>query len=258
MIFDKDSFIARPPEILNLRQKLCLEALAHHANATMLYLDSTRAIIEAQALKSNPNFSAIERLTLCTNMWGIVDSVHMFRQLLKAFGPMGPNGSAFFERYAVAQQIRDKMDHLDDNLGNLASSKKARTTLLGSLSYVGRAADASNSAASVYRLVTLAFGTFSQPTHQIPAAMFSAHGMVEGAASLQFSAFGLVFPVGYLLSDLPAFGQGLEAHFRAALNTEIERMKAAGEDVTNALGQPMDGLTIAMDVQIHNGRTPKQ
>jgi len=66
--------------------------------------------------------------------WTIVDSLHIARDLVKAVGFNAKIAKSFIEKYEVATNLRNKMDHVSDNLKNLAE-KKGAPPLQGAISY---------------------------------------------------------------------------------------------------------------------------
>jgi hypothetical protein len=129
-----DAFIRKLPVGLDDQQALLIEALVYSADAVELGHDSIqRMVLENRANILNPPRKL--RLDIFMDVWTIVDCVHAARQMIEALNYRSPKALEFTKIAKAATRLRDKMDHLRDQSGNLSKAKQ-RPPLWGSLSYV--------------------------------------------------------------------------------------------------------------------------
>ncbi|BCN13353.1 hypothetical protein RPSD_52380 (plasmid) [Ralstonia solanacearum] len=232
-----NAFLRRLPTILNGTQTVQLEALVFSADA----IDVSFERICSLAIAHRENICSASRrvhVEMLMHAWTIVDCLHVVRQVLKVLDYRTPKAVAFAQAYEAATLLRNRMDHLTSNAGNVAKAK-GRPPVYGALGYV----------------------CIPEAKLLIDGGQVSVTG--GGIVSLsagQFAGGGqvvLINPVGHELSvpvggfRLDAFGCSLElasAHrdFRALLAEIDERLAeqctARARALSTERGIPMEEL----------------
>jgi hypothetical protein len=134
LMISDDAFLRRLPTVLDARQAIQLEALLFSADTIEA---SYRAIVRVTTQHRERIVQAGRRarIELFTHAWTIVDCLHVARQALASIDYQTPQASAFATKYSCARSLRNKMDHLTKNAGNVANAKR-RPPVFGALSYV--------------------------------------------------------------------------------------------------------------------------
>ena len=130
-----DAFLRRLPIGLQREQLLTFEGLVYCGDAVNVSYGAMRALglTHGAAIGEPENRNA--RIHMFIHAWTIVDSVHVAIDLIKALGFEAKSATSFIEKYEVATLLRNKMDHVGDQLKNLAE-KKGAPPLQGAISYV--------------------------------------------------------------------------------------------------------------------------
>ena len=74
-------------------------------------------------------------IAMFQHAWSIVDQIYSLRQLLGSLAFSGDDVDAFLSATASAYVLRNRTDHLDQRIPNIAASKGNLRSLFGSLSY---------------------------------------------------------------------------------------------------------------------------
>ena len=136
-MFDKDSYVARPPAAIKARQRLCLEAISFSINMIVRSLNVVINIVNSHriVLPNIDDFNAADKIPLCSSLWTVVGQTHMLIQLLKELDCKSSVVDHFILSYSVAGKMLGKMDHINSNIENIINSNKSRPTIFGSLAY---------------------------------------------------------------------------------------------------------------------------
>jgi len=135
-VLPADSILRKLPATANLEQRIRLEALVFVADTISHAFRGLREITTRLGPKIT-NLTFQDRAALFSHAWTIIDQVHAARLLLRSHlrGKFGPNQKAFFDKYAAVHTLRNKMDHLNQNIANAAKQKGIAWPLFGVLSY---------------------------------------------------------------------------------------------------------------------------
>lgn len=132
------SFLRRLPVALIAKERLRFDAIVTASDISQQSFNSLRKI----ALEIKDDISELGnegRAFALSQCWTLVDQLHAIRQLLippaKLAAKPGPFTKALLDSTKVASLLRNKMDHLSENLQNLSAQKGPRSPLYGSLSY---------------------------------------------------------------------------------------------------------------------------
>jgi len=252
-IVAKDSFFRRLPHVLEPSQKLRFEALVLSAD-TLEYAFQNMREVATRCGYQIDRVSSRDRTALLSSAWTIVDHLHAARQLIPHFfrDEPGPVTKAFLATTEVAQHFRNKMDHLNSNIGNLSKSKKLRTPLFGALSYFVtdeyRITSVGPELVNGY-IMTIMAGSIFGGEH-LPAVNPVGHGVAAPVDLFQLSGYGETLLLGTPLSMLSKILAGLEKDAETQIRIGVERLSAEkGIPVDELSGHHGGGLVVAVKVQ---------
>src|SRR3954453_7733717 len=134
-----NAFLRRLPAALDGAQAVHLEALVFSADSIEGSYVAIREIA-ASLGEQICNAPCRVRTELFTRAWAIVDCLHVVRQILEALGYQTPLAASFREKYEVATKLRNVMDHLNSNAGNVAKAEN-RPPVFGVVGYIHIPAD---------------------------------------------------------------------------------------------------------------------
>jgi hypothetical protein len=148
-------------------------------------------------------------LPIFTNCWSIVDQCHMLRKLLEELPHAESNPlTDFVSKFESATLIRNRMDHLHSQLGNLANTKEQRPPILGVLSYCRlEESDLAVGQDGTLRpvgceIVTLAAGNLAMTNHSFEAVNPAGKIITAPVGLFQFEAFDQKLDISELRSGL--------------------------------------------------------
>ncbi|MFF2087453.1 hypothetical protein ACFVVM_27075 [Nocardia sp. NPDC058176] len=134
MTLPEDSIFRKIPFCVEPRQALLFEALAYSADSIDVAYSVLVKLISMSGARPDEMHRTI-RIQLFNNAWSMVDALHNMRQIITALGFSNPLAVEFLSSYSSATRLRNAMDHLKDQAGNLALKKKAEPPLIGALTY---------------------------------------------------------------------------------------------------------------------------
>ena len=132
-------FLGELPLALDAESRIFFESLAFASDlVTSAMKTLTDLAIAVTDRPGNYEFTNAERLLAFTLTWNIIDNGHnLFKLLGKAEKYIGKidNLGQLLDRLRGATLLRDKMDHLGSNLGNLGKAKKLQHPLFGAITF---------------------------------------------------------------------------------------------------------------------------
>lgn len=234
-----DSYLRRLPVILESESRLRMDAIVIASDIlSRAYQDLFRLGAEIGA---NPGaFGISSRATFIGLAWSIVDQLHAIRQLLTPppATAVGPASQRFLDAAAPATFLRNKMDHLKSNLGNLSGKKGDRYPLFGAISYV--LSDANPETGGL--LMTVSSGAL-HGGEMFPAVNPLGRSYTTPVGLLQLHAFDSTFEFS------PAFA-ALQDYISLVEVSVEKKMRAAAE------AQAMEGLHSIDELLAHLGGSP--
>lgn len=153
-----------PPLGLVAEQRIALEGIGYAIDAMELGYSQLLSLAEKAAAAQFGEIERQLRIAILEQAWLIVDRGHALIKLFEAVEDSitGPTLKQFQEKYVSATRLRNYMDHLHSQIGNLASSRKARPPLFGVLHFaVLKKVD--HIGILEFQFVTINSGTFSKP-----------------------------------------------------------------------------------------------
>lgn len=131
------SFIRALPFAVDLEQRLRLDALVFSADtiaAAYPQLASV-ALRAAQRQVTDGGAEAHATAAMFQHVWSIVDQLHNVRMLLESLKLKVGDAPGFVDDFRISRDLRNRMDHLNQMIPNIAKSKESGDSLFGSLSY---------------------------------------------------------------------------------------------------------------------------
>lgn len=132
-----DDFLRSLPAVLNAKQRIALDTLVFASDI----LDHNWRQLRAGALAVDGEQARVSSAIFAqffSSAWQIVDQLDLIRQVIGVM--LGKDDPAqeteeLLERLATARSMRNKMDHLSQNIENLSKRTGPRPGVFGSFSY---------------------------------------------------------------------------------------------------------------------------
>lgn len=169
-----DSFIRALPFVVDEIQRFRIDALVVCADilsaayAQLIELALRSQLDEAQGEDRAHHLD----IAMFQHAWSMVDQIYSVRLLLRSLQFTGEDVDAFMATTEVAYVLRNRMDHLDARIPNIAASKSPNRSLFGSISYFVLGAVVGSPEVDVYLAVQQAEPV--RPEEQIMAARMPA------------------------------------------------------------------------------------
>jgi hypothetical protein len=133
----KGSFIRALPFVVDETQRLRVDALvvcadilsAAYAQLIELALRSKREEVQGKEQARHLQTAMFQ------HAWSMVDQVYIIRLLLRSLQLGGEDVDAFMAATDAAYVLRNRMDHLNAGIPNIAKSKSQNRSLFGSISF---------------------------------------------------------------------------------------------------------------------------
>lgn len=218
----EESFLRRIPLAYETQGRMELEAIAFAIDAIYLKHQQISKWATNCDLGSFVNTPHHERLDLFLNLWSIVDQADVLRRLLQKIKTnRAVNG--FLNIADSAQRMRNKMDHLSQNIPNIASKTGKVVPVYGVLSF-GKFG-LSNNGVDVedFEIYTITAGSLTHKSHQWPIATPSPGKILEIPVGMfEFSAFDSTLDVSGLVQSLHHVVQTFETDVRPRIEAKIK------------------------------------
>jgi hypothetical protein len=134
----EESFLRNLPVVIEARQRLELEAIGFAISAFAYSYERLREEAVALSKLDQESKSKRDHTPIFANAWAAVDAVHLIRQLIGAVKPSASASilHAFVDETASATLLRNRMDHIHNNIRNLALRSGQPSPIFGALSFV--------------------------------------------------------------------------------------------------------------------------
>ena len=187
--------------------------------------------------RSSGSDAFADRVELFSAAWTIIDNLHGVRQLYRAMiagHELGPLSQAFFTYSEDAHYLRNKMDHLSANIGNISKANGGGYPIFGVLSYLY-----SENVMAGGSIVTMLAGAM-RGGESMPVANPLGLPTVRPVDHFQISAFGRTFR--------PATSIGLLCKLIERITIDTEQLLAKHADIE--AGSDLEKRTQLLE---HNG-----
>lgn len=139
-IVEEDSFLASLPISLKPEISYWIGAIVYAADAIAI---SWQALINLTIDARRLGRTRYERASMFNAAWCMVDSIHTARLAIKKLSKIiefdpPPSFTSFLKTSETASKLRNSMDHVLENSGNLANKNSYSSPLFGTLIYALR------------------------------------------------------------------------------------------------------------------------
>ncbi len=251
----KDSFFKNIPSTLDLRQRLPLEGAGWAIDFIFWSFGQLRGA--AALLPMDMRGEAAEHIIqgLFVYSWSIIDQCHMLRKLLERLELGEVVIQDFVDRCGQATLIRNAMDHLHKQIGNLATLQQARPPIFGALSYcMVRDQDFEFLPDGSRRLKSctcfaLTAGALTHRTHHFEGVNPAGRSIELPIGLVQFEAFDHMISFSELAQDLTKLVRHFDEDFRKDFEQELgAAAREKGLDEEKALAKRLGrGLRLSFD-----------
>ena len=248
-----DHFFRRLPAIIKPDQSIRLQTIIYASDLMELAL---ARLNELGVRFDINNATAFDKLALFSEAWAIVDQVHVVRQLLTALTKdhPGPDTKGWLDNFEVATHLRNKMDHLNQNIGNLVKAGGGSSPLFGFVSFFRpipeRWADGLTKGEIRGALITVSAGPL--PGEARASLMFDDINIRLPLGGLKLEAFGLVLQlenaVERLRPILIRIAEDLERQIEAQIGGMMEQTGKTREELLQPVGGGTGGVMISVDM----------
>lgn len=248
-----DALIRRIPAFIAEEQRLRIEAIVFASDAIAACLDDVRAIANNIGDKID-SISRSQRTRIFICAWTIVDGIHAIRNLMQSLHFTSAKIQDFIEKYESATLLRNKFDHLNQNVENLAQSQRRRPPIFGALSYcylppteVQKVREGANPKCA--SLVTLTTGKIRTPWG---VQMFNPlnRDVTVPVGGFQFEAFDQTIVLEEAVDALEAVVLELNDGLNVQI-TDIARQlsKDSGKSVDELMRYDSEGLHLSIEIE---------
>lgn len=136
MLISEESFLRRIPSCLDAKTKVIYHSIAHCISSIDINYQRIKTILSGEIGNSSPNIDYHSRINLFSTAWSVIDHAHMLRQIFLTFqSPRKEIYENFINFTKDVSKLRNKMDHLHNNVNNIARSKDVVDPLFGSFQW---------------------------------------------------------------------------------------------------------------------------
>jgi hypothetical protein len=226
-MISENSFFKNIPLAINLQQRLIWEGAGWAIQMIALSYDRLKvAASQVDATSGNyPTSLATEMFACC---WSIIDQCHMLRKILERV-PLRSDGLAakFIEKFEAVTFIRNAMDHLHQNINNVANKKGPVAPIFGAMSFcaitnddvLSSVSDMGVPIISGCRVVTLTAGALTHPQHAFQVLSPAGRITEIPVGMFQFMAFEHRVDFSDMVADLAS----LVAYFDHVVKPDQEQ-----------------------------------
>ena len=252
-ILGEDDFLKHLPLSLDSRQRLLLEGLVHVADS----IAAAYTHIHTAALRcvdADGHLSPLERAMIFNCAWCIVDDFYAARQLLGQLQPNAvPRPGGFYETATDFVLLRNRMDHLAQNVGNLTNARGIRRPIFGSISFFHISENDIEIENNRIRIISgrsynISSGSISNQdvlTFAVPAG----EEIAPPIDKLRFSAFDRDIELQAAIEKFKNLIHSISADVKELCRDNIRRQLGDGVELDQALNQVSPfGITMILDV----------
>jgi hypothetical protein len=132
-----NSFLRNAPRVIDLRSRLQWEVLVNASDA--MWLSYRRLKIKLRKAGDSTDLFVSEKTRSATSVdcWSIVDNAHAYLQIVRSLNlKKGGNHEALLKNFgATISKIRNGMDHIHQQISNMAHKKGGKYPLFGTVGF---------------------------------------------------------------------------------------------------------------------------
>jgi len=249
---DTKDFLRHPPQGIELKQRLSFEGIWYSIRAIQIAFER----LESDSLpftKDRSSKANLDPTGLFLEAWSIVDRADSLIQLLLVESKRisTPPIKKFLSKYSAVRNLRNKMNHLAQNLNNLADSKSNQPPIYGALSFV-HATPTKDGKIKKASVILLTAGSFKNKS-TLPVANPAGRSLKVPVGLFQIAAFNEQISLSGLFKDAIELREYFEKELAPMVRDKVvQEAKKKGIDVKEALSPAMEGLHVIMDVEFNS------
>jgi hypothetical protein len=264
-MISEDSFFKKIPLAINLEQRLTWEGAGWAIQMIDLSYNKLKAAASQvdATLATYPTFLATEMFACC---WSIIDQCHMLRKILER-APLDADGLAakFIKKFEAVTFIRNAMDHLHQNINNVANKKGPISPIFGALSFCVITDDDISSSSSERdvpiikgrTVVTLTAGALTHPQNNFQVVSPTGRHIEIPVGMFHFMAFEHRVDFSDMIMDLAL----LVAHFDNVVKPDQERQlrefaRTSNLDESKVVSEHRADFAVAIQLKFPNAVEP--
>jgi hypothetical protein len=250
----QNAFLRRLPDVVDAEQALRCEALVFSADSISINYNKLRFIAAKYGERAD-DFHNIDRVHLFNAAWQIVDQVHCVCLILRALTMDRElsEAAAFCSKFLVARNMRNRMDHLNDNARNRAAAKGPLPPLFGSISYLAvDPTNIRNDADGPQITAATIVSVLSGPLRgSLRTSIVNPGGrdFEPPVGVFRLDAFREVFDIDDVVGALGPLMADINERVERSIRTQAEALaRDHGHSVEALLAQPAVGLTLCLKI----------
>lgn len=260
-MISENSFFQKIPAVIDLKQRLIWEAAGWAIQMISLSYDR----LKAAAAKIDTE-SAVYPVSLAPEIfaccWSMIDQCHKLRKILERVEPPPrPEGLTykFLEKFKAATLIRNAMDHLHEQINNVANDKGPRSPLFGALSFYAAndndVVEKNEPTLAGCRVVTLTAGALTHPKHAFRVFSNVPGSLVElPVGQFQFEAFDHNINLSDMIIDLAALVHRFDTIVKSAQEKQLrEFAQKNGIDEDKIINEHHGAVMVVTHVEFLDG-----
>ena len=253
-----DAYCRRLPRILSPRQRLQIDALVFASDIAAVALDRFNVAAATYGAAGASAIARSETAKLFSESWTIVDQIHIARRLLKKHAGTKDNKGAFLKEFEWASLMRNKMDHIDANLANLAARTGRADPLFGVVSF-SRPREPEGSppqADGLYPITAFTIMIGESPTEH-PAVLLEFSTCLQWPiAQPTLAAFGMRIRLDLAVARLCELVEAISDEVEHELSIALASLKVSEKDRAY-WSEPAGGdMIMEMDMLVPKGSPP--
>lgn len=243
-IVEEGSYFRKIPAVIDFEQKLRFSSFTYSSDIIRSSWCTMRDLA-AQIGEKLDAMPAWARTTLLSSAWTIVDHLNNIRQLINNFysndDDIGPISTQLIEGLESVRILRNKMDHLNQNIPNIAKQKGSASAVFGALSYFMPNQDGKSGFIFLHH-----FGP-SERAENWPLLNPAGRKIAFPADHFQLSAFGETIEFGPVIAMLVSWLKKQDEHFAATFPVQAKKVAEDNAIALERLTAPVNiGTSIAL------------
>jgi hypothetical protein len=234
---EKELFLHRLPEQLDLKQRVIFEAIAFAADFVELAMERILSLV-LSALKRDGDlaFTPYEQNCLFLDAWSLVDQINNMHEIIKALPASfkTPISKNFIKHTAVVRNIRNDMEHLVQRLGNIVG-KGLTNPIFGVLTFTWIPTDKIDKDNFIGNVVCTFASAVHTKSFYLDSSRCLSPNIVPPCGFFLLHAFGRTVNLG----ELADHARALREHLNGALEAKCRKV---AEETARRTGQTTESL----------------
>jgi hypothetical protein len=261
-----NSFLRRLPRTLDVAQRLRFEGIVRTADV-IEYSDRSVEGLLGKYGREVEAMTAGDRTAIFAHAWSIVDQVYALSQLFSGFHILAQSDEfvAFKSAAQPAVHMRNYMDHLNERLGNIVSTKRGRPPLFGALSYLhcddqDFVVEEAEKKLKTARSIILFGGQFNMPKNESSFVNPIGRSLRMPVSQVEFRAFDQNINLDAVVSTLASALTKPENHVEVSLKPQLEALAGSTGRSAEEISRPVHSgalfstLELAFEPPLHGRR----